>query len=921
MRSALTALALVLLLAPAAASAQSLSAARASLSEGRYEEAGTALEGLGAGNGALCPGASCAGEILAVRLHMATGLYADAITLAGAVADRAEGADAISAATVLGEALLLRGRLDEAEAALTSAAGAPTAHRARALLGRLLMRRGRASDARPHLMALIAAYNDHVITERDAEGLSYVGIAAALLDSPHDANDAFQESARADRRRIETQLEWARHFLDHHDVGHAEACVRDALAVNPRSAPALALRARVLLEQSMDFLGAEAALREALAVDRSLVMAHVTLATLALRDQDLAAADGHLDAALAIDPVDHEALAVRAAVRFVAGDDRAFERALDAVHATYPRDTDVFSIVTEHADWEHRYEDEVALARRALAIDARDPRALSTLGLNLLRLGEETEGIEVLTRAFARDRFDVRVFNTLNFYEDVITPHYVWLDGRDRAAVRIRVHEDERALLAAIAPPLVDEAYRALRRRYGITPPPPVLLEMYASQAHFAVRTSGLPNLGVQGVCFGHVVTALSPRGGPFDWAQISWHELSHVFHLALSRNRVPRWLTEGLAELETNVARPAWAREEDHRLYRMITSGRLPPLVEMNHAFTHARSAQAMLDAYYASTRIAAYLVDTFGMRRVVSLLREYGRGRTTEEAFRRALRTSVVDVDRDFRAAELTRMAPRAGDFAVDLLAYAERATFAARARAAPRDAVARAEHAAALLVTGEGEAAHAEAREAIAIDPHQPIARYVLLEVALARRDAADVAAHASDLSASGHDGYDVRMAEARAAVMRADPPTARASFLRATEIDPSRLDAWFALDLLAQSVGDGALRRTTLERRVALEQHDREGLAAYLAVLEAAGDHEAIALLRERVTFTDPHRVEGHRTVARSLIALGRRSEALAEIELLEALGAPDAATLRAEAEAIPTTARRGRRPRAGAGATE
>ena len=60
--------------------------------------------------------------------------------------------------------------------------------------------------------------------------------------------------------------------------------------------------------------------------------------------------------------------------------------------------------------------------------------------------------------------------------------------------------------------------------------------------------------IGVQGVCFGKVVTALSPRGGPFNWEQIVWHELAHVFAVQRSRSRVPRWFTEGLSEDRKSV-------------------------------------------------------------------------------------------------------------------------------------------------------------------------------------------------------------------------------------------------------------------------------------------------------------------------------------------------------------------------------
>ena len=56
-------------------------------------------------------------------------------------------------------------------------------------------------------------------------------------------------------------------------------------------------------------------------------------------------------------------------------------------------------------------------------------------------------------------------------------------------------------------------------------------------------------------------------------------HELAHVFSLQLSRSRVPRWLTEGLAELETARLRGEWRRQADLELAAAFAAGKLPSL------------------------------------------------------------------------------------------------------------------------------------------------------------------------------------------------------------------------------------------------------------------------------------------------------------------------------------------------------
>jgi tetratricopeptide (TPR) repeat protein len=519
-----------------------LESAHTALSQGRYTEAEQDFERLRAG-------AERARALLGLaHVQLATGRYLAAEQTASQALKA--GAQAVLAHTLRGEALYAVGKLDAAQRAFEQAATAPMAHRARVLLGRLLLERGRRREAEPHLLAVVDAYNNEALPSeppnQKAAGLSYVAMAARALGSMHDANDTFREAALADRSRAETQIEWASLFLDKDDKQNAMASVEEALQHNPHHPVAHALKARLELARAYDFPTANEHLEKALAVNPNLPMVFVTYATMALRNMDIEEAEQQLGRALAINPSDLEALSVRAAARFLADDKKGFEKAKREVLGKSPRFSRLYSIIGEYAEWEHRYEQMVEMARQALAIDGEDSHAHAMLGVNLLRMGREQEGLKALHQAWERDRFNVHVFNTLNLYDEVISKEY---EAFDAAPFRIRMHKQERPALEPYLMPMLTRAYHDMRKRYRFTPEGPLHIELYADPQHFSVRTTGLPNVGVQGVCFGKVITARSPRGGPFNWGQVTWHELARVCQLQLSANHVPRWFSGGVAE------------------------------------------------------------------------------------------------------------------------------------------------------------------------------------------------------------------------------------------------------------------------------------------------------------------------------------------------------------------------------------
>ena len=100
------------------------------------------------------------------------------------------------------------------------------------------------------------------------------------------------------------------------------------------------------------------------------------------------------------------------------------------------------------------------------------------------------------------------------------------------------------------------QAARAeLCAKYEVDLAETIAVEIFPRQQDFAIRTFGLPGgAGYLGVCFGRLITVNSPaahRASPSNWQAVLWHEFCHVVTLQKTRNRMPRWLSEGISVYE----------------------------------------------------------------------------------------------------------------------------------------------------------------------------------------------------------------------------------------------------------------------------------------------------------------------------------------------------------------------------------
>jgi tetratricopeptide (TPR) repeat protein len=812
------------------------------------------------------------------RLQMLTGRY-DA---AAATAKSAMGLGKevkLLAVAMQGEALAAQGKVKEAIDVLRDVESEDGAHRARIVLGELLIRSGKRGEASKPLRRVVEDYNADVITDSDPEGMSLVGRAAHLLRSAKDANEAYNAAEKAGaKKRVETLLWRADLFLEKYDPGHAGEVVKEALALAPKDPGVRVAMARVKLENAMDFAAAESEINQALEVNPNLCAAYFIRAGLALRTMDIAAADAAIARGLKVDPTNLELLSMKAAGRFLADDAAGFEAMKKQVFDLNPEFSTFFQIVAEYAEWEHRYDDIVKMMTEATRIDPQDMKAFAALGLNKIRLGDEEGGLDALRKSRVKDRFNVRAYNTLNLYEKTISKDYTTVDGQ---RFKIRYLKEEKPILERYVPRMLDDAWTSMVKRYGFTPKQPVSIELYADSEHFSVRTSGLPNVGIQGVCFGQTLAAMSPAAAPFNWGNVLWHELGHVFAIQMSKSHVPRWFTEGLSEYETIIRRPEWQREEDPSLFAAMKSGRVPPLEGFNRAFTHVDSVEDVTMAYFAASQIVVFMAEKYGFAKVVGMLPRWSKGERTPDVVKGALGVTAEELDREFRTWLKKKLARYDKQYVPDM--HAPPIDDARKAiRKDPQNAKLHLQFALALLADGQKAEALAVLTEAERLDPKQPDVQYVRLRMAMGEKKFDEAGRIIDRMVANGHDGYALRMKAADLAEMRKDKARMKACFEAAFKFDPSQVEPLQGLVDLAHGQKDKVAELDALRRLALLDQHDRRVYNRLQSLLLERGLWEEAVKVGESSIFVDVSNPDVHRMYAKALARTGRFVSAIFEL---------------------------------------
>ena len=640
MRSARS-LPVLLLLCTAPVGAQTVAEANEELRSGNYEDAERTFRrvlredasSLGARRGLI--------EVLAT-----TGEYDEAQSVA------LDAPAPVGTANALGEALVLSGKLDEADAAFRRAidGNARDALTAEANLAELLFNRGEIDEAMRRFDRFIDVYNA-ADGRLSASELVAVGRAVSYLgrNEPalyHDALKAFDEASSIDPGWAEPLVRLGALFLSKYDSQSAQTEFNKVLAINPRHPAAL-----LGLAQALEFDGAPGAsnvLNRLLEVNPNHVEARALLARQHLTREGHSEARAEAEKALAVNPNALPALTALAGSYMLAGDAAEFREIRSRALAINPRYAALDATLAELSVRTRRYAQAVIRANAAIALDSASWEAWGLLGLNELRLGNIEEGNAHLERAFEGDPYNPWFKNSLDLldtferFESISTEHF-----------ELFLHGTESDLLAIYLAPIAEEAYDSLSRRYGVEPPLPVRAEFFPSHADFSVRTLGETGLGALGVSFGSVLVMDSPGArelGDYNWASVFWHELAHTFHLGMTDHRVPRWFSEGLAVHEQRKARPGWGHQPNIPFLRALRDGDLKKVSDLNDGFMRPDYPQQVIFSYYQASLVFQVIEDQYGFDAIRDMLDGYRRGETTADLFESVLDKPLDEFDDEF-------------------------------------------------------------------------------------------------------------------------------------------------------------------------------------------------------------------------------------------------------------------------------
>ena len=521
---------------------------------------------------------------------------------------------------------------------------------ARLALATVQLETGKGDDAEKTL----AWFEEYIGKAPTLDGMSYYTLGRGLwmlavrrgdkdlIHSVVDGGGVFQEALDGEGvSDAEVLATWGHCYMDKYQSVFAKHNFEDALKANPKCASAIYGMARVLAEggKMPQALGA---IEQALQLDAKLFDALLFKAMVQGQQQQYGPAEATLKGALKINPKSVQALALLAANHELQGHKAEREKIEAELKEINPNCGLAWYYIGDALGNKMLFEEANVYLKKAVEADTKLWEAYIEYGMNSLRLGDEVTALKYLNEAYERDPFNIRLVNTMTLM-DSFPKEFTVIETKH---FRIRMTNKEIGLIQPYVVEVHERAWDTMVKRYHFEPQVPIVCDMYSDQDDFSVRTVGMSGLGALGACFGRVCTLLSPRAkevmGKFNWGTVVWHELGHVWALQLSKNRVPRWFTEGLSTYEEKLGYPGWERELELEIFNAFHGKKLMKIDQLH-------GGGDLLNLYLYGSLITEFIATKWGFDKIVEMLKLWGEGKDTHAVFQTALRMDTTDFDKE--------------------------------------------------------------------------------------------------------------------------------------------------------------------------------------------------------------------------------------------------------------------------------
>lgn len=628
------------------------------------------------------------------RQQVFTGRYRWALLTLSRVKD-----SPAEAALIRAEALAAIGQRDRALQALESIAAD---ERAAALRARILIEQGEFAPAIAGLRALVARSPRSIVaryalaraledsgdipaaveeyrwfvtppgsvlerledeTDAELESAESLTTAARAIDRWATLTNAYQQDESLHNRllnafvRAYDQLDrqyWPAHlaaaefWLAHDNGRQALAELKQAGEINPNDARLNELFGLIALDQ-FNFENADAAARAMRNVEPESVRADLLEARTLLASRQPLAAEVPLRRVLDRQPRNVTALGLLAASAALRLRDEQAAELLRQVDSIDPDNATAYFEVAEQLGAMRQYPRAIAMYKTAIERAPWWTAPRNGLGLLYTQSGDEDDARVTLDAAHALDPFNLRTTNYLRLLDDLAgfarleTAHFI-----------ILYVEKLDPIIAEPMAEYLESIHAEVCREYQTQPPVKTMIEVFPTHDAFSVRTTGSPWIGTVGASTGRVIAMVSPRRGrmtmgAFNWAGVLRHEYTHTVTLAATENRIPHWMTEGLAVLEERKPIPwDWVP----LLYNAVKEDGLFTLEDLTWGFIRPKKKTDRQLAYAQSYWVCKFIQETFGHETILRMLRLYREGQLQEQVFPETTGKSLSQFEQEFFA-----------------------------------------------------------------------------------------------------------------------------------------------------------------------------------------------------------------------------------------------------------------------------